>query len=137
MQAAAAVRAKNESYRMLSDDEDEEMTPAPVTSQPERKRKHLRSTTGDAEDDMDSDEAKRIKDIEERDAFAKRLRDRDKKKTKKIVGEGVEAKAKGINAQRVEEIAQKRHIANEDREGYVAVGYLSLRKQQMKSKISK
>lgn len=101
-------RKKFQGYSLVSDDDDEEeeMSKAKA-SKKDRKRKHLRRKTessssdeGSLSDDTraskdvgnesDSDEwereeEERRKDLEERDAFADRLKKRDKEKTRNIM----------------------------------------------------
>ena len=101
-------RKKFQGYSLVSDDDDEEeeMSKAKA-SKKDRKRKHLRRKTESSSSDegslgddtraskdvgneSDSDEwereeEKRRKDLEERDAFADRLKKRDKEKTRNIM----------------------------------------------------
>lgn len=102
-------RKKFQGYSLVSDDDDEEeeeMSKAKA-SKKDRKRKHLRRKTESSSSDegslgddtraskdvgneSDSDEwereeEERRKDLEERDAFADRLKKRDKEKTRNII----------------------------------------------------
>ncbi|XP_032225192.1 pre-mRNA-splicing factor ATP-dependent RNA helicase DHX16 [Nematostella vectensis] len=100
-------REKFASYKLLSDDDEEEEAPKP--SQTDRKRKHLRQKTetssdssedegrgaetsrvspggeSESEDEWERVENERMKDLEERDAFAERLKAKDKEKQRNIV----------------------------------------------------
>lgn len=97
---------KYSDYKLLSDDEDEEELThsGKKHSKHERKRKHLRkkeeSSSSDndtvddsknvdrdaeSEDEWEKEENDRFKDLEERDAFAQRLKDKDKSKQRNIM----------------------------------------------------
>lgn len=97
-----AQQKRNMSYRMISDDEDETM----VTKSSERKnakrRKHLRKKAevsesseeevveekeNDSEsgDEWEKSEKDRMKDLEERDAFSARMKEKDKEKQRNVV----------------------------------------------------
>ncbi|XP_077142099.1 pre-mRNA-splicing factor ATP-dependent RNA helicase DHX16-like isoform X1 [Ranitomeya variabilis] len=101
---ALAMQQKNKSYALLedSDEEEEKMAKKDKT----RKKKHLRKRKKEESSDSESDRAKnekvpspqvisddeeereeqaRLKDLEERDAFAERVKRRDKEKTRNIV----------------------------------------------------
>lgn len=102
-------REKYMRYALVSDDDgDEENLSMPRESKKDRKRKHLRRKTEtssseedspggytapqeiDHDEDSDSDEWEkeekdRKKDLEERDAFADRLRQKDKEKTRNVM----------------------------------------------------
>ena len=98
-------RQKFTGYALVSDDdEDEEQLIRAKNSKKDMKRKHLRrktessssdddspgSAVGASKDESDSDEwekeeEERKKDLQERDAFADRLKQRDKEKTRSIM----------------------------------------------------
>ena len=100
-------RQKNLSYRLVSDDEDdafEEQRPTKPISKP-KSRKQLRqkkstwSSSSESEeevkkvkrtsesdsDDWEKEEEARKRDLEERDAFSERVKQKDKEKTRNIV----------------------------------------------------
>ena len=101
-----AQQKRNMSYRMLSDDDDDEPMSARMKSD-ERKmakrRKHLRQKIdvpsesseeevaeekeGDVEsgDEWEKSEKERVKDLEERDAFSARLKEKDKEKQRNVM----------------------------------------------------
>lgn len=105
--ALVEQREKYMGYALVSDDDDEEEQPMKVKeSKNDRKRKHLRRKTESSSSDEDSpagdtgskeinnesdsdewekEEEERKKDLEERDAFADRLKQRDKDKTRSIM----------------------------------------------------
>ena len=94
-------------YTLVSDDEDEEQLIRAKESKKDIKRKHLRRKTESSSSDEDSpsrtvgasketpnesdsdewekEEEERRKDLQERDAFADRLKQRDKEKTRSIM----------------------------------------------------
>lgn len=99
-------RQKFTGYALVSDeDEDEEQLIQAKESKKDKKRKHLRRKTESSSSDEDSpaiaesketrnesdsdewekEEEERRKDLEERDAFADRLKQRDKDKTRNIM----------------------------------------------------
>lgn len=103
-------RQKFQGYALVSDDDDEEEELIKAkASKKDRKRKHLRRKTESSSSDEDSpsgdrdprtskdvgaesdsdewekEEQERRKDLEERDAFADRLKKRDKEKTRSIM----------------------------------------------------
>lgn len=103
-----AQQKHNMSYRMLSDDDDDddEVTNAMAAKNAERKnakrRKHLRKkaevsesseeeVTEEKNDELESgdeweeSEKDRMKDLEERDAFSARLKEKDKEKQRSVV----------------------------------------------------
>ncbi|XP_066437664.1 pre-mRNA-splicing factor ATP-dependent RNA helicase DHX16 isoform X2 [Eleutherodactylus coqui] len=121
------MQQKNKSYTLLEDSEEEEEK---VMGKDERKRKkkHLRKRkkeeSSDSEsdhaqkekvpspqvisdDDDDEEEQARLKDLEERDAFAERVKQRDKERTRNIV-ERSDKKA-------YEEAQKRLKMAEEDR----------------------
>ena len=105
--ALVEQREKYMNYALVSDDdEDDEQLIKAKESKKDRKRKHLRrkteSSSSDEEssggftgskeinkesdsDEWEKEEDKRKKDLEERDAFADRLKKRDKEKTRNIM----------------------------------------------------
>ncbi|KAM3911595.1 pre-mRNA-splicing factor ATP-dependent RNA helicase DHX16 isoform 1-T2 [Leptodactylus fuscus] len=128
---ALAMQQKNKLYTLLEDsDEDEDK----VTGKDEKKRKkkHLRKRKKEESSDSDNDgvqnekapspqvisddeeereEQARLKDLEERDAFAERVKQRDKEKTRNIV-ERSDKKA-------YEEAQKRLKVAEEDRKKMV------------------
>lgn len=99
-------RKKYMGYALLSDDEDDDKVIKTNESKKDRKRKHLRRKTESSSSDEDSlrgndaskaigndsdsdewekEEEERKKDLEERDAFANRLKQKDKEKTRNIL----------------------------------------------------
>lgn len=110
---------------MIEDDPEEEIT----LTKAERRKKHGRKRQEDllgaedgpaiaqpskksrrdvVEDDgLDDYEQQRLKDLEERDAFAKRLREKDKEKTKTLGG--------SLSKKRLEEAKRREQMAKEDR----------------------
>ncbi|XP_075692501.1 pre-mRNA-splicing factor ATP-dependent RNA helicase DHX16 [Rhinoderma darwinii] len=128
---ALAMQKKNKSYTLLEDSDEEEEK---VTSKDEKKRKkkHLRKRKKEESSDSESDRARnekvpspqvisddeeereeqaRLKDLEERDAFAERVKQRDKEKTRNIV-ERSDKKA-------YEEAQKRLKMAEEDRKKMV------------------
>ncbi|CAJ0924802.1 unnamed protein product [Ranitomeya imitator] len=102
---ALAMQQKNKSYALLEDSDEEEEKMA-NKDEKKRKKKHLRKRKKEESSDSESDRAKnekvpspqvisddeeereeqaRLKDLEERDAFAERVKQRDKEKTRNIV----------------------------------------------------
>ncbi|XP_038227267.1 pre-mRNA-splicing factor ATP-dependent RNA helicase DHX16 isoform X3 [Dermochelys coriacea] len=110
---ALAMQQKNRSYQLLEDSEEEEGEGAaapgskrrPEQRKHKKRRKHLRrkqeeaseeeneaerepepSLAGkDSEDEWDRSERERLQDLEERDAFAERVKRKDKEKTRNIL----------------------------------------------------
>uniref|UniRef100_A0A8C0G6U7 RNA helicase n=1 Tax=Chelonoidis abingdonii TaxID=106734 RepID=A0A8C0G6U7_CHEAB len=107
---ALAMQRKNRSYQLLEDSEEEEgdggAAPGskrwPKQGKHKKRRKHLRrkqeetleeekeaeelSLEGkDSEDEWDRSERERLQDLEERDAFAERVKRKDKEKTRNIL----------------------------------------------------
>ncbi|KAK3746392.1 hypothetical protein QZH41_018203 [Actinostola sp. cb2023] len=99
-------KKKYSDYKLLSDDDDDddELIQSKKASKSERKRKHLRKKEetsssdeeageeskdaprdDDSEDEWEKEENERLKDLEERDAFAQRMKDKDKTKQRNIV----------------------------------------------------
>ena len=99
-------RQKYMGYALLSDDDDDDKLIKTNESKKDRKRKHLRRKTESSSSDEDSlggndaskaigndsdsdewekEEKERKKDLEERDAFATRLKQKDKEKTRNIL----------------------------------------------------
>ncbi|KAM4696556.1 pre-mRNA-splicing factor ATP-dependent RNA helicase DHX16 [Rhinophrynus dorsalis] len=128
---AIAMQQKNKSYTLLEDSEDEE-DQRENREEKRRKKKHLRKrkkeessdsenekvqadkvpSLGSASDDEDEkEERERLKDLEERDAFAERVKKRDKEKTRNIV-ERSDKKA-------YEEAQKRLKLAEEDRKKMV------------------
>ncbi|CAH1784821.1 unnamed protein product [Owenia fusiformis] len=102
---ALAIQKKNASYTLLSDSggEDEYSIPTKKSKKDRRKANTRRKTTTDSdsdsepvkrrskkktadssEDELDKMERERREDLEERDAFAKRMLEKDKESTRKI-----------------------------------------------------
>lgn len=141
-------RKKFQGYSLVSDDDDEEeeMSKAKA-SKKDRKRKHLRRKTESSSSDegslgddtraskdvgneSDSDEwereeEERRKDLEERDAFADRLKKRDKEKTRNIM-ERSDKKA-------FEEAAKRLKMDEEDRKKMIP----DLRKKSRRDYVKK
>ncbi|XP_040260866.1 pre-mRNA-splicing factor ATP-dependent RNA helicase DHX16 isoform X1 [Bufo bufo] len=128
---ALAMQQKNKSYTMLEESDEEEEK---VTSRDEKKgkKKHLRKRKKEESSDSENDRAQnekvpspqvisddeeereeqaRLKDLEERDAFAERVKQRDKEKTRNIV-ERSDKKA-------YEEAQKRLKMAEEDRKKMV------------------
>lgn len=108
-QALIQRQQKFTDYKLLSDvDDDEEPVHSKQKgSKSERKRKHLRrkeelsssdeddaeeskntnkdDDDDDSEDEWDREENERVKDLEERDAFAQRMKDKDKSKQRNVM----------------------------------------------------
>jgi pre-mRNA-splicing factor ATP-dependent RNA helicase DHX16 len=129
--SALAQRRKQQSYKLLDDDD-----PMPEPAKPsagskkerrEKQKKHARkrevtldadepdrvdrskrtrTVEDDPEVEMRREELKRLKDIEERDAFAKRLKDKDKGKTRQVGGASKKA---------LEEAKKREELAKADR----------------------
>ncbi|KAM9325352.1 pre-mRNA-splicing factor ATP-dependent RNA helicase DHX16 isoform 2-T2 [Gastrophryne carolinensis] len=130
---ALAMQQKNKSYTLLEDSEEEEEEEKPGSqSDKKRKRKHLRKRRKEESSDSegeharkekipspqiisdneeDQEELERLKDLEERDAFAERVKQRDKEKTRHIV-ERSDKKA-------YEEAQKRLKVAEEDRKKMV------------------
>ncbi|KAG8448692.1 hypothetical protein GDO86_015677 [Hymenochirus boettgeri] len=125
---ALAMQEKNRSYTLLEDSEEEEKF---ENRDEKKKRKHLRKRKKESsdseeeivrntkvpsphktsEDEEEREELERLKDLEERDAFAERVKKRDKEKTRNIV-ERSDKKA-------YEEAQKRLKIAEEDRKKMV------------------
>nr|DBA20571.1 TPA: hypothetical protein GDO54_017333 [Pyxicephalus adspersus] len=127
---ALAMQQKNKSYALLEDSDEEEANDE--SRDKKRKKKHLRKrkkeessdSDGDraqkekasppkviSDDEEDREEMERIKDLEERDAFAERVKKRDKEKTRNIV-ERSDKKA-------YEEAQKRLKVTEEDRKKMV------------------
>ncbi|XP_071802163.1 pre-mRNA-splicing factor ATP-dependent RNA helicase DHX16-like [Asterias amurensis] len=155
-QAAIATTKHNQSYALVSDDDqDITVTPtSPIKRRDKRekgnKRKHLRKkkeessesesdpeperSSKNAKRDEDSDsesdewdreEKKRLQDLEERDAFAERLRNKDKEKTKSVTDKG--------NKKAYEEAKKRLEMAEQDRRKMVP----DLRKESRRKYVKK
>ncbi|XP_069799913.1 pre-mRNA-splicing factor ATP-dependent RNA helicase DHX16 [Dendropsophus ebraccatus] len=128
---ALAMQQKNKSYTLLEDSDEEEEKVA-SKDEKKRKKKHLRKRRKEESSDSESDRAQkekapspqvisddeeereeqaRLKDLEERDAFAERVKQRDKEKTRNIV-ERSDKKA-------YEEAQKRLKLAEEDRKKMV------------------
>lgn len=125
---ALAMQQKNQSYTLLEDSDEEEEKVA-SKDEKKRKKKHLRKRKKEESSDSEGDRAQkekvpspqvisdddeeereeqaRLKDLEERDAFAERVKLRDKEKTRNIV-ERSDKKA-------YEEAQKRLKMAEEDR----------------------
>ncbi|XP_060073522.1 pre-mRNA-splicing factor ATP-dependent RNA helicase DHX16-like [Ylistrum balloti] len=136
---ALELQKKNDSYRVLSDEDSEEETYLPVKREKrDRKQKHFRrkqeSSEESSEDDiqenldqddplsdsdsdeLDQQEQQRLQDIDERDKFAKRLRDKDKANTRNVMSKS-EKKAMEEAKRRLEmEAEDKKKLIPEIRE---------------------
>ncbi|XP_056396581.1 pre-mRNA-splicing factor ATP-dependent RNA helicase DHX16 [Hyla sarda] len=125
---ALALQQKNKSYALLEDSDEEEEEKVASKDEKKRKKKHLRKRRKEELSDSESDRAQnekapspqvisddeeereeqaRLKDLEERDAFAERVKLRDKEKTRNIV-ERSDKKA-------YEEAQKRLKLAEEDR----------------------
>lgn len=101
-QALIEQQQKFQDYKLLSDDDDDDEET--TSSKKGTKRKHIRKkeessssdesaddtnytnkSDDDSEDEWDREEKERMKDREERDAFAQRLKDKDKTKQRNII----------------------------------------------------
>ncbi|XP_018416162.1 PREDICTED: putative pre-mRNA-splicing factor ATP-dependent RNA helicase DHX16 isoform X2 [Nanorana parkeri] len=128
---ALAIQQKNKSYALL-EDSDEEEAKEESKGDKKRRKKHLRKRRKEessesesdhaqkekapspqliSDDEEDQEEMERIKDLEERDAFAERVKQRDKDKTRNIV-ERSDKKA-------YEEAQKRLKVAEEDRKKMV------------------
>ncbi|KAM5146664.1 pre-mRNA-splicing factor ATP-dependent RNA helicase DHX16 [Mantella aurantiaca] len=131
---AMAMQQKNKSYTLL-EDSDEEEAKEDSKDDKKRRKKHLRKRrkeessdsesdhaqkknapspqiiSDDDDDEEDREEMERLKDLEERDAFAERVKQRDKEKTRNIV-ERSDKKA-------YEEAQKRLKMADEDRKKMV------------------
>lgn len=110
-----AQQKRNMSYRMLSDDDDEEGSAAKMRlaeRKTAKRRKHLRKkveasesseeemvetrkTAAESGDEWETSEIERMKDLEERDAFSARLKEKDKEKQRNVK-EQSDKKVQGI-----------------------------------------
>ncbi|XP_073454994.1 pre-mRNA-splicing factor ATP-dependent RNA helicase DHX16 [Aquarana catesbeiana] len=127
---ALAMQKKNKSYTLLEDSDEDEAKEESKYDKKKRK-KHLRKRRKEESSDSESDHAQkekasspqmisdeedqeeidRLKDLEERDAFAERVKKRDKEKTRNIV-ERSDKKA-------YEEAQKRLKLAEEDRKKMV------------------
>ncbi|XP_068106514.1 pre-mRNA-splicing factor ATP-dependent RNA helicase DHX16 [Hyperolius riggenbachi] len=131
---ALAMQQKNKTYTLLEDSDEEEEKEESRDGKKKKKKQHLRKRrkeeSSDSEneqtrkqkvpspkrvtvsdDEEDQEEADRLKDLEERDAFAERVKQRDKDKTRNIV-ERSDKKA-------YEEAQKRLKVAEEDRKKMV------------------
>uniref|UniRef100_A0AAQ5Y9V2 Pre-mRNA-splicing factor ATP-dependent RNA helicase DHX16 n=1 Tax=Amphiprion ocellaris TaxID=80972 RepID=A0AAQ5Y9V2_AMPOC len=106
---AIEMERKNRTYTLLEDSEDDEDT----VREKGNKRKHLRQKKGSessSEDEapkrFEEKEEERLQDIEERDAFAQRVRQKDKDKTRNI--------AERTDKKAYEEAQKRLKIAEDD-----------------------
>ncbi|KAK2184226.1 hypothetical protein NP493_276g03006 [Ridgeia piscesae] len=135
--AALDLQKKNESYKLLSDSDGEEVYQIPTkkAKKTERetskktKNRHLRrkaasedessesereeparslGTESDSEDDIDRMEKERKDDLDERDAFAKRLLKKDKEKTRQVMSK--------TDKKAYEEAMRRLQLESEDRQ---------------------
>ena len=107
--AALELAAKNRSYKLLSDEEDEpDLKIKPKKSKKEKKSKKKAEKYSDSEDEFEKMERERRKDLEERDAFAQRMIKKDKEKQRNV-NEKSEKKA-------YEEAAKRLAMENENKE---------------------
>ncbi|XP_025112674.1 pre-mRNA-splicing factor ATP-dependent RNA helicase DHX16-like [Pomacea canaliculata] len=134
-QQAIELDQKNKAFQLLDDDDDDDdgggnSSQPPVKKQKlEKKRRNIRrkqessesssdsespkagpsksDSTSESEDEMDQEEQLRLSDLKERDEFAKRLKDKDKEKTRSIVSKS-ESKA-------YEEAKRRLQMETEDR----------------------
>ena len=144
-----AQRQKNLSYRLLSDEDDDAFEEQqPIKSFPKQKtRKHLRAkkstwssseseeetvvkkkakSDSDDSDDWEKEEEHRRKDLEERDAFSERVKQRDKDKTRNIV-ERSDRKA-------MEEARKTLNVAAADRKKLVPELRVKSRREYLKKR---
>ncbi|XP_072176721.1 pre-mRNA-splicing factor ATP-dependent RNA helicase DHX16-like [Diadema setosum] len=120
---------KNRSYQLVEDDEEEQLIKmvreknkksskrqhirkqkqesSDEDSEPEFKRYSVKREPSSESDDTEDEERERRKDMEERDAFAARLRNKDKERTKKITDKG--------SKKAMEEAKRRLEQAKEDR----------------------
>ncbi|XP_060707093.1 pre-mRNA-splicing factor ATP-dependent RNA helicase DHX16 [Hemiscyllium ocellatum] len=104
---ALAMQQKNRTYLLLEDSEDSGPEEKQSHSKGKRKRKHIRKKraassesdsdhkmkrnpspqklSGSEEEEWEKEEKDRLKDLEERDAFAERIKQRDKDRTRNIL----------------------------------------------------
>ncbi|XP_022085325.1 putative pre-mRNA-splicing factor ATP-dependent RNA helicase DHX16 [Acanthaster planci] len=152
---AIARTKQNQSYKLLSDDEDDlTVTRAVPTKRDNRekgsKRKHIRKkkeessesdsdpqpvrtskhakrepTSGSESDEWDREERERRRDLEERDAFAERLRNKDKERTKNVTDKG--------SKKAYEEAKKRLEMAEQDRRKQVP----DLRKESRREYLKK
>lgn len=128
---ALELQKKNQSYQLVSSGSEDEYSIQPKRRKAEKRQKHLRKKQEsseesevdqgrdlDADDKMDSDssdsdaeEKERLQDIEERDKFADRLREKDKDHTRKVMSKS-EKKA-------YEEAAKRLQLEREDRNNII------------------
>ncbi|XP_053578026.1 pre-mRNA-splicing factor ATP-dependent RNA helicase DHX16 [Bombina bombina] len=142
---ALAMQAKNRLYTLVEDSDEEEEKKV-QSKEDKRKKKHLRKRKkeeSDSEseeeqsrkvpspinvsddDEEEKEERERLKDIEERDAFAERVKQKDKEKTRNIV-ERSDKKA-------YEEAQKRLKLAEEDRKQMVP----ELRKKSRREYLTK
>ncbi|XP_053329339.1 pre-mRNA-splicing factor ATP-dependent RNA helicase DHX16 [Spea bombifrons] len=128
---AIAMQEKNKSYTLL-DDSEEEVEAGGKPDEKKKRKKNLRKRRKEESSDSESDKAQsgkvpsprsasdddeereeqaRLKDLEERDAFAERVKKRDKEKTRNIV-ERSDKKA-------YEEAQKRLKVAEDDRKKMV------------------
>ncbi|XP_030053244.1 pre-mRNA-splicing factor ATP-dependent RNA helicase DHX16 [Microcaecilia unicolor] len=149
---ALAMQQKNHSYTLLEDSDESVEEDAKLHKHQggrraeKRKRKHLRkrkeasssdselekqtstkasSPQNDSEDEWEQAELERLRDLEERDAFAERVKQKDKERTRNIV-ERSDRKA-------YEEAQKRLKLAEEDRKKMVP----ELRKKSRRDYLSK
>ncbi|XP_023577699.1 putative pre-mRNA-splicing factor ATP-dependent RNA helicase DHX16 isoform X1 [Octodon degus] len=152
---ARALLEKSRSYRLLEDSEDSDEAPVgragSSLQKRRRKRKHLRKKrqedeeeeeeeaavsegekktqqaekTPESEDEWERTERERLQDLEERDAFAERVRQRDKDRTRNVL-ERSDKKA-------YEEAQKRLKMAEEDRKAMVP----ELRKKSRREYLAK
>ncbi|XP_078391996.1 pre-mRNA-splicing factor ATP-dependent RNA helicase DHX16 [Cetorhinus maximus] len=104
---ALAIQQKNRTYLLLEDSEESEPEEKQSQHKGKRKRKHIRKKraassesdsddkaktapspqklSGSEEEEWEKEEKDRLKDLEERDAFAERIKQRDKDRTRNIL----------------------------------------------------
>ncbi|XP_067865713.1 LOW QUALITY PROTEIN: pre-mRNA-splicing factor ATP-dependent RNA helicase DHX16 [Heterodontus francisci] len=104
---ALAIQQKNRTYTLLEDSEESEPEEKQSRHKGKRKRKHIRKKrvassesdsddkvkkspslpkqSGSEEEEWEKEEKDRLKDLEERDAFAERIKQRDKDRTRNIL----------------------------------------------------
>eukprot|EP00040_Diaphanoeca_grandis_P018270 m.96001 g.96001 ORF g.96001 m.96001 type:complete len:1070 (+) comp26859_c0_seq1:164-3373(+) len=130
---AIVQRKKEESYRMLSDDEEEVVVTKKEKKKKIEKKKNIRKRedrTGEDEpsairkpkkakdededeDEWDEHEKARAKDLEERDGFAERLKEKDKEKTKKLGGSSRQAAIEVAKRKELEKAANRKALMPE------------------------
>eukprot|EP00038_Savillea_parva_P019455 m.27593 g.27593 ORF g.27593 m.27593 type:complete len:1068 (-) comp4427_c0_seq1:179-3382(-) len=125
--AAVAFQQKQESYRLLDDPEDEEpvkkdkrkkharrredmlgVDDGPAVASARSKKAKRGGAAADGDDSADEAERQRLADLEDRDAFAKRLQEKDKEKTKSLAGGSLSKK-------RLEEAKRREKMSKEER----------------------